>query len=617
MPMRHSNPPRAAAPGREPGGLSAYAAAGERAAELLDAAYDRIEAAGERPVWISLVPRARAHAMLADALRRRDGGEHLPLLGVPFALKDNIDLAGLPTTAGCPDFAYVPERSAFAVERLVAAGAIPVGKTNLDQFATGLNGTRSPYGIPRCVHDPARVSGGSSSGSAVAVAAGLVPFALGTDTAGSGRVPAGFNGVVGLKPTKGLVSTGGVVPACRSQDCVSVFAATVGDALAVARVAAGFDPEDPFSRAAPADCLAARSGGMRFGVPPPATLAALDEEWRALFERAAQALEGLGGTRVAIDFAPFGEAAGLLYAGPWVAERLAAVGAFAAERPGSVHPVVAEIIRSGGHYTAVDAFEGQYRLAALMRRAEREWARMDVMLLPTAPHHPTVEAMLADPVRLNAELGAYTNFVNLMDLSALAVPAGVTAAGLPFGVTLVGRAFEDGALALLGDRLHRALPADGAPPEGRPGNGIEPELDDRVLVAVVGAHLAGQPLNPQLTRRDGRLVRAAHTAAGYSLYALPGGAPRKPGLVRDGGAGGIAVEVWSLPVAGFGAFVAEIPPPLGIGTVALADGAAVKGFLCEPHALPGADNITHHGGWRAFLASQAPHADTASGESQP
>ena len=603
--------------------MSAYAAAGERAAEMLDAAYDRIEAAGERPVWISLVPRAQAQAVLADALRRRDAGEHLPLLGVPFALKDNIDLAGLPTTAGCPDFAYMPQRSAFAVERLVAAGAIPVGKTNLDQFATGLNGTRSPYGIPRCAHDPARVSGGSSSGSAVAVATGLVPFALGTDTAGSGRVPAGFNGVVGLKPTKGLISTGGVVPACRSQDCVSVFAATVGDALAVARVAAGFDPDDPFSRAAPAgclaatDCLVARPGGMRFGVPPPAALAALDYEWRALFEEAARALESLGGTRVEFEFAPFQETAGLLYAGPWVAERLAAVGAFAVERPGSVHPVVADILRSGARYTAVDAFEGQYRLAALLRQAEREWARMDVMLLPTAPHHPTVEAMLADPVRLNAELGAYTNFVNLMDLAALAVPAG-TAAGLPFGVTLVGRAFKDGALALVGDRLHRALLADSVPPEGR----VEPEpaadpAGERVLVAVVGAHLAGQPLNPQLTRRDGRLVRTARTAAGYSLYALPGAAPRKPGLVRDGGAGGIEVEVWSLPVAGFGAFVAEIPPPLGIGTLALADGTEVKGFVCEPHALQGAESITHHGGWRAFLASQPPHADTASGEVQP
>ena len=382
--------------------------------------------------------------------------------------------------------------------------------------------------------------------------------------------------------------------------------------------AAGFDPDDPVSRAAPAGCLAARPAGMRFGVPPPAALAALDDEWRALFEQAAQALGSLGGTRVEFDFAPFQEAAGLLYAGPWVAERLAAVGAFAAERPGSVHPVVADVLRSGARYAAVDAFEGQYRLAALLRRAEREWARMDVMLLPTAPHHPTVEAMLADPVRLNAELGAYTNFVNLMDLAALAVPAGSTAAGLPFGVTLVGRAFEDGALALLGDRLHRALLADRVPPEGR----VKPEpaaapVGERVLVAVVGAHLAGQPLNPQLTRRDGRLVRAARTAAGYSLYALPGGVPRKPGLVRDGGAGGIEVEVWSLPVVGFGAFVAEVPPPLGIGTLALADGTEVKGFLCEPHALQGAESITHHGGWRAFLASQPPHADTASGEIQP
>jgi allophanate hydrolase len=456
--------------------------------------------------------------------------------------------------------------------------------------------------------------------SAVAVASGLVPFALGTDTAGSGRVPAAFNNIVGLKPTKGFVSTRGVVPACRTQDCLSVFAGTVGDALAVARVAAGFDPDDPFSRAAPDAGIPTVEPprGFRFGAPAFGALADCDEDALALFEATAARLEAVGGTRIEIDFAPFRDAAELLYAGPWVAERLAAIKGFAAGRPESVHPVVREIVLAGDRFTAVDAFEGQYRLAALARLAEREWAKMDMMLLPTAPFVPTIQAMLDDPIGLNARLGLYTNFVNLMDLSALTVPAGFSRDGLPFGVTLVGRAFQDGTLALTADRLHRALAGatlggSGAP---LPSSGrVEPERESRqVLVAVVGAHLIGQPLNGQLTERGGRLVATTRTAPGYSLYALPGTAPPKPGLVRDGGAGGIEVEVWSLPIAGFGAFVAEIPSPLGIGTVSLADGSDVKGFLCEPHALRGAQDITRSGGWRAYLGADAP--DPVSGSAR-
>jgi len=592
------------------GGLTV---AGDPHAEL-DAAYDRIEGTADRSIWISRFPRRDAHNLVASALARRAEGIAQPLLGMPFAVKDNIDVAGVDTTAGCPDFAYAPARSAFVVERLVAAGAVPVGKTNLDQFATGLNGSRSPYGIPACVFDRQRISGGSSSGSAVAVALGQVPFALGTDTAGSGRVPAAFNNIVGYKPTKGLLSTSGVVPACRSQDCVSLFATTVAGTLLAARVAAGFDPRDPYSRPPPAHALAptATPRGFRFGTPSHAALADCPPETLRLFEQSAGNLEALGGRRVVIDYEPFQAAAALLYDGPWVAERLAALGGFFARHPASIHPAVRHVIEAGARFSAVDAFQGQYRLAGLVRAADQQWRHMDVMLLPTAPDLPTIEAMLAAPLDLNARLGMFTNFVNLMDLCAFAVPAGFTPDALPFGVTLVGRAFTDGALAWLADRLHRAradatlgasgtllrttepLRATHAPAAGAPGH---------VQVAVVGAHLTGQPLNSHLTGRGGTLARACRTAPGYSLYALPESRPPKPGLVRDGGEGRIEVEVWTLPVAAFGAIVAEIPPPLGIGTVQLEDGDAVKGFLCEPYAIAGARDITRFGGWRAFLRS--------------
>lgn len=581
---------------------------GRDAARDLEATYKRIADFGERPTFITLMPIAQAQELLAAAAARRAAGADLPLYGVPFAVKDNIDVAGLPTTAACPGFAYTPERSAYAVERLVAAGAIPIGKANLDQFATGLNGTRSPYGIPACVFDERYVSGGSSSGSAVAVAAGLVPFALGTDTAGSGRVPAAFNNLVGLKPTKGLVSTSGVVPACRSQDCVSVFASNVADVLAVARVMAGFDANDPYSRAAPESALTAQPmPRFRFGVPLPATLAACSASVLESLETAAAALERLGGQRVSIDFAAFSETAALLYAGPWVVERLAALRDYDIGQLDGMHPVVRDIILSGRNYSASDVFEAQYRLAALVRRAEAEWAQMDVLLLPTAPDHPTVAEMLADPVGRNARLGLFTNFVNLMDLAAIAVPAGFSSSGLPIGVTLIGPAFSDGMLAQLGDRLHRAIPGARLGGSGYPLSAASPVEEgggaNTLSLAVVGAHLTGQPLNHQLTSRGGRLVATSRTATGYSLYALANTTPPKPGLVRDGGPGGIEIEIWSLPPEGFASFVAEIPAPLGIGQLALEDGSAVQGFLCESHALSGARDITHFKSWRAYLGS--------------
>ena len=582
---------------------AAYATGALTPAQVLGDVFARIAAMGERPVWISLVPRERIAARLAEIEGRRQAGEALPLYGIPFAVKDNIDVAGIPTTAACPDFAYMPERSAAVVEKLEAAGAVVVGKTNLDQFATGLVGTRSPYGIPASVFDPAYISGGSSSGSAVAVAAGLVSFSLGTDTAGSGRVPAGFNNIVGLKPTKGLVSTRGVVPACRSQDCVSIFAGTVDEALKVLNVAQGFDTEDHYSRPAP-PASAAMPAAFRFGVPADGLEFFGDDAAAALYAQSVDSLLALGGTPVAIDFTPFRDAARLLYQGPWVAERLAALRQYDFERPEAIHPVVWQIIGGARGLDAADGFAAFYKLAALTGAAEAEWARMDVLPLPTTGTTYTIEALLADPVTLNSNLGLYTNFVNLMDLSAIAVPGGFRPNGLPFGVTLIGRAFEDHKIAGLADRLHRAL---ASPTVGGTGLPLPPATPvsaklSRVQVAVVGAHLSGQPLNWQLTDRKATLVRTARTAPGYSLYALAGTMPAKPGLIRDGaGAGLIELEIWEMDFAGFGSFVAEIPPPLGIGTVTLEDGGTVKCFLGETYAVAGAEDVTAFGGWRNWL----------------
>ncbi|HXQ51819.1 MAG TPA: allophanate hydrolase [Stellaceae bacterium] len=588
--------------------LSSCYAAGADPAEIIAALHQRIARDGLGPVWIALVPWARIAARIDEMMRRRAAGQDLPLFGIPFAVKDNIDLAGVPTTAGCPAFAYVPERSAAVVAKLEAAGAVALGKTNLDQFATGLVGTRSPYGIPSSVFDPRYIAGGSSSGSAVAVALGLVSFALGTDTAGSGRVPAACNNIVGLKPTKGWLSTTGVVPACRSLDCVSVFAGTVEDALAVARIAGGFDADDPFSRRVPdhATRTDAFPAAYRFGVPAEGLEFFCDRDAAALFAASVARLERLGGRKVEIDFAPFLDAGQLLYGGPWVAERLAAIEDFALRHADDMLPVTREIILGAGRIGAVAAFRGLYRLAALARRAEAQWAKMDVLLLPTTGTIYRIDDVLADPIGLNTNLGRYTSFANLLDLAAIAVPAGFLGNGLPFGVSLIGRAFSDGALAGLAGRLHRALgdAAIGATgwtlPEA-PAQAMVPASADTIELAVMGAHLSGEALNPELTRLGATLARTARTAAGYSLYALSGAAHPKPGLVFDGkGSGHIEVEIWSVPSGALGWFVAGIPAPLGIGTIALADGSAVKGFLCEAHAVAGADDITRFGSWRAY-----------------
>jgi allophanate hydrolase len=555
------------------------------------AAYDAIQP----QIWIS---RARAEQVLAAARAvdaRIAAGEKLPLAGVPYAAKDNIDVAGFETTAACPAFAYQPEASATVTQRLAAAGAICMGKTNLDQFATGLVGVRSPYGIPRNAYNRAYVSGGSSSGSAIAVAAGLVPIALGTDTAGSGRVPAAFNHLIGFKPTKGRWPTRGVVPACRSVDCVTVFAHDTADAGLVDAVLADFDPADPWSKP-----LADRSLTTRkIGVPLRRQRQFFgDAESEYFYDRALQHLSMLAEI-VEIDIAPLQEAAQLLYGGPWVAERTAAMAQILTESPDAVDPTVRAVVEAGWSKTAVEAFNGVYRLAELKRHADLMWGELDALAFPTTGTTYRVAELAAAPIALNSNLGAYTNFVNLLDMAALAVPAGTRHNRTGFGITLIGPADTDRALLTLADAY--LAQANLAPP---PPIDLEGTMQT-VKLAVVGAHLKDMPLHWQLTSREATFVEATHTAPTYKLFAMADSVPPKPALIHsaDGGAA-IAVEVYELGVAEFGSFTVEVPAPLAIGTVTLADGTSVKGFVAEPRALTGAEDITHLGGWRAYIAQK-------------
>ena len=574
---------------------SAYVAGTLDVGQVIEEVLKRIAAAGDDRVWISRTPDEQLHAAAVRLDARRGEIDRLPLYGVPFAVKDNIDVAGLATTAACPGFSYQPHQSAEVVRRLVEAGAIVIGKTNLDQFATGLVGVRSPYGAPKNAFDAAFVPGGASAGSAVAVAAGLASFALGTDTAGSGRVPAGFNNVVGLKPTPGLLSTDGVVPACKSLDCVSVFALSCADADAILKIVAEPQAAPPIGKA------------FRFGVLRQADAEFFgDDAYAALYLRAVSRLKTLGGTAVEIDYAPFRDAAGLLYGGPWVAERTAAVGAFmeAADDTAGVWPVTRDIVLSGQEYSAVDAFEGQYELSDLKSAALAQMAGLDFIALPTAPTIYRVADLEREPVLFNSHLGHYTNFVNFFGLSALALPAGFRRDGMPFGITLIGAAHHERSLLAFGARWQREVPLPlGKTTSQLPAASHDPVVaEDRVSIAVVGAHMSGLPLNGQLTELGGRLESRAKTAPVYRFYALPGSPPRRPGMVRvakDGGA--VELEVWSLPTTAVGSFLRKIPAPLGLGTVTLADGSGVPGFLCESHATAGAEDITSLGGWRAYL----------------
>ncbi len=532
--------------------------------------------------WIHLLGEAALETHL-NRLETLDPAEH-PLWGVPFAIKDNIDLAGCPTTAACPAYSYVPQSSATVVDRLLGAGAVPVGKTNLDQFATGLVGTRSPYGAMRNAIDPDYIAGGSSGGSAVAVKLGMCSFALGTDTAGSGRMPAAFNGLVGFKPTFGWWPARGVVPACRTLDCVSVFAGAVADAYAVAGVAGGFDFDDAYSRRM--DFRGFDVSRPRVGVIDPDRVSACDADHAEAYRAFVASIDG---KKVEIDPAPLFRAGDLLYEGPWLAERFAVLEAFMAHHAEDMHPITRDIVAGGAAASAATAFRAQYELAELKREATRVFETADVLIVPTAPTIFTIDEVERDPVATNSRLGIFVNFVNLLDLCALAIPAGRLPTGLPFGVTLIAPAGRDHALLDYGARLLGESTSTGE----RPGE---------THVAVCGAHLSGQPRNGELTRLGGYLVRSARTSLRYRLYALPDG--MRPALIRDeAGGAAIAVEVWSLPTTAVGGFLAGIGPPLGLGRIELSDGAWVAGFIAEPAATLDATEITRFGGWRAYRAS--------------
>ena len=572
--------------------------------DVVGEVYRRIRGIENNPIWICLVREEEAVA----AVKALPDSSNKPLLGIPFAVKDNIDVADLPTTAACPGFSYVAQENATVVKRLLDEGAVLIGKANLDQFATGLVGVRSPYGACLNLFNSEYVSGGSSSGSAVAVAAGLVSFALGTDTAGSGRVPAAFANILGLKPTRGLLSTRGVVPACRSLDCVSIFSLTPDDAETVLEVAASYDPLDSYSRPRHSNPTPAKS--WRIGVPPDGQLNQVDDEYRVLYSEAVNRFSALGHSIVTIDAKPFLETAKLLYGGPWVAERFAAVGAFIKDYPDSVNPVVRDIILGGERFTAVDAFKAHYRLEQLRQETAIAWNSIDVLLLPTAPTIYRIEEIKREPVSFNSRLGTFTNFTNLLDLAAIAVPGGFRTDGLPFGITLFSPAFsEAGLLALAKPYLESLRPALGATkaayPAAQPEQSRTQAAPQGVMLAVVGAHLTGEPLNYQLTDLRSRFIERTKTARIYRLFALRATSPPKPGLIQVGPESGfsIDVEVWEIPVHEFGKFLQNIPSPLSIGTVHLEDGQQVKGFLCEGIAANGATDISEFGGWKNYLKS--------------
>lgn len=572
--------------------------------------YDTVPSHEKDPAWITRLDDAKLGTQLQTLEKRlaAAGGDltRLPLYGIPFAAKDNIDAAGWLTTAACPAFGYTAQQDATVVRKLREAGAILVGKTNLDQFATGLVGTRSPYGAVSNAFKPEYISGGSSAGSASVVARGLVPFALGTDTAGSGRVPASFNNLVGLKPTRGWLSTSGVVPACRTLDCVSVFALTVDDADEIARIAGGYDVADPYSHEFPSTVRT--SVALKLAIPDQLEFFG-DQQAEAAFKSALDVWKSLGAEITSIDFSPFRELAALLYEGPWVAERFAVVEQLLKRDPHALQAVLASILAGAAKFDAVDAFKYEYRRAALARRINNALAPFAALLVPTTPTIYTIQQVTEDPIQLNSRLGTYTNFTNLADLSALALPAAFREDGLPAGITLIAPAWHDRALAQIGKRWQQHI----ALPLGATGRSLDLVPDETtatlpaislVRLAVVGAHLTGMPLNHQLTSRDAVFVERCRTASTYQLYALANTSPPKPGLVKAVTAGApIEVELWDVPTEHFGSFVAEIPAPLGIGSLELEDGRVVKGFICEPIGLQGARDITTFGGWRAYLAS--------------
>jgi len=533
-----------------------------------------------------------------------------PLWGIPFVMKDNIDLAGIPTTAACEAFTYTPDQSAVVVQQLINLGALPVGKANLDQFATGLNGTRSPWGACGNSFDPSLVSGGSSSGSAVSVALGLASFSLGTDTAGSGRIPACFNNLVGVKPSRGLLSASGVVPACRSLDCVSIFALHCDDANTVLAAAEGHDELDGYSRHNPYDnqqhTYGRYKGALALGIVADEQLKFFgDKHYEAAYQSTIATLRDSGITLVEIDYSPFDEAARLLYEGPWVSERYVATLPLIKENPEAMFPVVRDIISGGETPSAAELFKAQYRLQDLRKRCAAIVDSVDALLTPTAGALFTIKQMLDKPVQHNSELGYYMNFVNLLDMAAIAVPTSFTDNGLPFGITLSAPAFSDRRLLSIANRIHEAADVSlGATGLTKPAqsNAVATRTDLMPLV-VCGAHLQGLPLNHQLVERGATLLEKTQTKDCYRLYALESGTVKRPALIRvDNEGAAIDVEVWQIPTVEVGSFLANVPAPLGLGRVQLSDGRELTGFIAEPAALTGAKDITALGGWRAYVA---------------
>ncbi|WP_299821153.1 allophanate hydrolase [uncultured Roseibium sp.] len=597
--------------------LQAAYETGTSPADIVEEVYRRIDSVGDPGIFICLFDKAEV-LEAAKALGNYDPAK--PLWGIPFVLKDNIDVAGKPTTAACPAYEYVAEKDAFVVARLKAAGALAIGKTNLDQFATGLVGVRSPFPPPKNSVDPDIVPGGSSSGSAVAVGHGIVSFSLGTDTAGSGRVPGALNNIVGLKPTLGALSASGVVPACRTLDTISIFALTVKDAYTAYQAAAGYDDDDAYSRRITAPALQPVPEKLRIGIPDAGSIEFCgDEPQEKSFADTVALLSSTGAEIVEVDFTPFYDVAHMLYEGAWVAERHTVIEDLMRDNPEAVHPVTRQVVGAALNLTATDAFRGFYRLKELSRKTEPVLAGLDLLCVPTMPTFYSVADLEADPIGPNSRNGTYTNFVNLLDMCGLAVPVAPREDGRPGSVTLLAASGKDGFLAALGCKLEQlashTLGATGwelpAPSE------ITPRAEEGELaLAVCGAHMSGMALNHELTSRGGRFLEASETSDAYSLYALAGGPPKRPGLVRgEAGSGGrIEVEIWALPLDQVGGFLAGIPAPLGLGTLALADGRSVTGFMCEAAGTKGAENITSLGSWRKFIAAPAASRSVAAAE---
>lgn len=579
-------------------------AEGLRPEQVVDEIFARLAVVADPGIFIHLRDQAELRAE-AEALGPY--GPDLPLWGIPYAVKDNIDVAGIETTAGCPAYAYTPAADAFVIAKLRAAGGLMIGKTNLDQFATGLVGVRTPYGAPLNAVDPAIVPGGSSGGSGVIVGHGIVTFSLGTDTAGSGRVPAALNNIVGLKPSLGALSATGVVPACRTVDTISIFALTVDDAYAAFAVARGFDAADSYSKPIEHQPLTKPSAGLRVGIPDAGSIEFLsDDVQAAAFARDVARLEAGGATVVPIDFEPLFAIARMLYQGAWLAERYTVIEDLLATDPDAIHPVTRQIITAAEEMSAADAFRGLYRLSDLKRAAEPLLDAVELLCVPTIPTFYRVEDLQNDPVTPNANLGTYTNFVNLLGMCGIAVPTAPRSDGRPGSVTLLAQAGEDALVASLARTFEagcqRTLGATAHPvPDPQPLLAAQP---DEIHLAVCGAHMTGLSLNWQLTDLGGRIVRKAETAPSYHFYALAGGPPARPGLVRADQGASVALEIWALPKSALGAFIEGVPPPLGIGSIELADGSWVKGFLCESAGIHGATDITHLADWRAYLQAE-------------